>query len=108
MRTAVRRCALFALSLIAMSVSARLCFALPTFPGADGAGQNASGGRGGIVYHVTRLDGNEINASSPGRGNIPGTLAYGVNNANFTVGGVVQARTIVFDVGGTFWLGQKT
>ena len=53
---------------------------IPTFPGADGAGANASGGRGGIVYHVTRLDG-EVN----GNRNLPGTLAYGLNDANFPV-----------------------
>ncbi len=81
---------------------------VPSFSGADGAGANATGGRGGLVYHVTRLDGNEINANSPGRGNVPGSLAYGVNDNNFKVNGVVQPRTIIFDVGGTFWLGQKT
>src|SRR5436309_1620121 len=76
---------------------------IPAFSGADGAGANTTGGRGGIVYHVTRLDG-EIN----GNRNVAGTLAYGANDANFTVGGVVQPRTIVFDVGGTIWLGRKT
>src|SRR5262245_46861712 len=81
--------------------------AIPTFPGADGGGAGATGGRGGLVYHVTRLDGNEINASG-GRGSIVGSLAYGINDNNFKVGGVTQPRTIVFDVGGTFWLGQKT
>src|SRR5690348_16315268 len=30
---------------------------IPSFPGADGAGASATGGRGGVVYHVTRLDG---------------------------------------------------
>jgi hypothetical protein len=76
---------------------------IPTFPGADGAGAGASGGRGGIVYHVTRLDG-EVN----GNRNLPGTLAYGLNDANFPVdaNNNAQPRTIVFDVGGTIWLGR--
>jgi hypothetical protein len=30
-----------------------------------------------------------------------------LNDANFTVGGVVQPRPIVFDVGGTIWLGRR-
>lgn len=93
---------------LAILAAASRAAALPTCPGADGAGAGASGGRGGIVYHVTRLDGNEINANSPGRGNVLGSLAYGVNDNNFKIGGIVQPRTIVFDVGGTFWLGQKT
>jgi hypothetical protein len=77
---------------------------IPAFSGADGAGANVTGGRGGLVYHVTRLDGNEINANGGGRGNVPGSFAYGLNNANFAAG---VPRTIVFDVGGTVWLGQK-
>src|SRR5262245_21988683 len=49
---------------------------VPAFPGADGAGANTSGGRGGIVYHVTVLD---TKFSDTG----PGTLHYGLNDANF-------------------------
>src|SRR3954464_1932271 len=56
---------------------------LVTFPGAEGAGAYATGGRGGDVYHVTSL------ADSGA-----GTLREGVN----TGGG---PRTIVFDIGGT-------
>jgi hypothetical protein len=75
---------------------------LVAFPGADGAGRLATGGRGGAVYHVTSLAGryNDPNRSAPG------TLAYGLSDANFTVNGVVQPRTIVFDVGGTIDLGS--
>ena len=75
--------------------------AVPAFPGADGAGAMVSGGRGGIIYHVTRLD---TSISDIGIG----TLHYGVTDSNFTVNGVVQPRTIVFDVGGTIWLGRLT
>ncbi len=68
---------------------------LPAFPGADGAAANASGGRGGLVYHVTELDRNFSD-------NRPGTLRYGLDDSNFDG----SPRTIVFDVAGTFWLGR--
>jgi hypothetical protein len=71
------------------------------FPGADGAGALASGGRGGIVYHVTKLDTKFSDAAV-------GTLRYGLNDANFKDGsGNVIPRTIVFDVGGAIWLGRN-
>jgi pectate lyase len=91
-------------ALLALGVlsSASTAQTIPAFPGADGAGASATGGRGGVVYHVTHLDG-AIN----GNRNVNGSLAYGLNDANFTVNGIVQPRTIVFDVGGTIWLGRK-
>src|SRR5947207_4704317 len=58
---------------------------LPAFPGAEGFGAYATGGRGGDVYHVTTL------ADT----NSPGTFRYGVNNAP------ASGRTIVFDISGT-------
>lgn len=62
------------------------------FPGAQGPGACATGGRGGDVYHVTNLDGaNDANPS-------PGSLRYGLNTV--PAGG----RTIVFDVAGTIRL----
>jgi hypothetical protein len=67
---------------------------VPAFPGADGAGGNVSGGRGGSVYHVTVLD-------SKLADNIPGTLYYGLTHST-------GPTTVVFDVGGTIWLGLKT
>jgi hypothetical protein len=69
---------------------------MPAFPGADGAAKNVTGGRGGIVYHVTVVDKNFSDVRS-------GTLRYGLNNANFPAG---VPRTIVFDVAGVFWLGR--
>ena len=57
---------------------------IPAFPGAEGAGAYAKGGRGGDVYHVTNT-----NASGAG------SLAYGL-----TTGVPGTGRTIVFDVSG--------
>jgi subtilisin-like proprotein convertase family protein len=56
----------------------------PAFPGAEGAGADAVGGRFGNVYHVTSL------ADSG-----PGTLRDAVGAAN---------RTVVFDLSGTIYL----
>ena len=53
------------------------------FPGAEGYGRYAIGGRGGVVYHVTSLSG----------GKEPGTLLYGLTEMN-------EPRYIVFDVSG--------
>lgn len=56
---------------------------LPAFPGAEGFGSVAAGGRGGDVYYVTNL-----NASGAG------SFAYGVQNAP------TSGRTIIFAVSG--------
>jgi hypothetical protein len=72
---------------------------LPAFPGADGAARNVTGGRGGIVYHVTKID----SAIDDPERNDFGTLRYGLNSANFPAN---TPRTIVFDVGGVFNLGR--
>jgi hypothetical protein len=72
-------------SLLAPSFAAAQ--AIPAFPGAEGPGATASGGRIGDIYHVTSLEDDHD-------GTIPGTLRYGLNTAT-------GARTIVFDVSGT-------
>ncbi len=54
------------------------------FPGAEGYGRFAQGGRGGIVYHVTNLSGDK---------DTPGSLLYGLVNID-------EPRYIVFDVSG--------
>ena len=53
------------------------------FPGAEGYGRFAQGGRGGTVYHVTSLSGSKE----------PGTLLYGLTEMD-------GPRYIVFDVSG--------
>ena len=61
------------------------------FPGAEGYGRYAIGGRGGLVYHVTSLSG----------GMEPGTLLYGLVQMS-------EPRYIVFDVSGTIELDFKS
>lgn len=61
---------------------------IPAFPGAEGAGAAATGGRGGDVYFVTSL------ADT----NTAGTLRYGISTAP------TSGRTILFRTGGTIYL----
>lgn len=63
------------------------------FPGAEGYGRYAIGGRGGVVYHVTSLEDYVEGTDTP----IPGTFRYGIRE-------VKGPRTIVFDVEGTIQL----
>ncbi len=70
---------------------------LAAFPGAEGAGAYAVGGRLGDVYHVTTLSSSATTA---------GSFYYGIANAP------AAGRTIVFDVsgyihiGGTYTMGK--
>ena len=66
------------------------------FPGADGYGKYATGGRGGEVYYVTSLDDCSDNNL------VEGTLRWAIRHDN---GG--KPRTILFKVGGTIRLTSK-
>lgn len=61
------------------------------FPGAEGAGANALGGRGGDVYYVTTLADN----------NSPGSFRYGISTTP------ASGRTICFKVSGNIVLNSK-
>ena len=72
------------LALLPLSASAAP--ALPAFPGAEGFGANATGGRGGDVYYVTNLE--DIG---------PGSLRHGISSAK-------GPRSILFKVSGNIKL----
>lgn len=69
---------------------------LVAFPGADGYGKNATGGRGGEVCYVTRLDDCSDNNL------VEGTLRWAIRHDN---GG--KPRTILFKTSGTIYLTSK-
>ena len=60
------------------------------FPGAEGGGMYATGGRGGKIYHVTSLEDTSLE----------GTLRYGIEKGE-------RPLTIVFDVAGTIALQKQ-
>ena len=74
------------LPLLALALTLHANDQLPAFPGAEGFGMYATGGRGGEVIHVTTLE----------DGTQKGTFRYACTQN--------KVRTIVFDVSGTIRL----
>ena len=64
---------------------------IPAFPGAEGYGAYAKGGRGGDVYHVTNLNTSGVGSFADAIATVP-----------------VLGRTIVFDVSGHIHINKTT
>jgi len=63
-------------------------FALPAFPGAEGFGAAATGGRGGEIYHVTNLD-------DSGKGSFRDAVSKPHRMVVFDVGGYIDLKSAV-------------
>lgn len=83
-------------SLGAGTAGAQITSGMLAFPGADGYGKYTTGGRGGEVCYVTRLDDCSDNNL------VPGTLRWAIRHDN---GG--KPRTVLFKVSGTIYLTSK-
>ena len=99
MKTAKKRTQRALLALAAAVVAKPAC-GLLAFPGADGFGANALGGRGGAIYHVTNLT---DNSTTPAPGSFRAVLAQ-IKTDETRSTNPVTAATVVFDVGGTIQL----
>jgi hypothetical protein len=79
-------------AIAATALSVAVFAQTPAFPGAEGHGRYASGGRKGTVYHVTNLSDDE---------NTEGSLRWALKKGGTT------RKTIVFDVSGVIALTQN-
>src|SRR3954468_11818035 len=98
--TRARRRLNTAIIIAAWATAARSAFGVLAFPGADGFGAYALGGRGGAVYHVTNLT---DNVTTPAAGSLRAVLLQ-INTDEKGTTNPVTAATVVFDVGGTIQL----
>lgn len=72
----------------ALASARRSAASLPSFPGAEGFGARATGGRGGEVYHV-------INLNDSGPGSFRDAVSKGPRIVVFDVGGYIELKTPV-------------
>jgi hypothetical protein len=66
----------------------RLLDGMPAFPGAEGFGALATGGRGGSIYHVTNLN-------DSGAGSFRDAVSHGNRIVVFDIGGNIDLRSAV-------------
>ena len=71
----------------------------PAFPGAEGFGAHATGGRGGEVYYVTNLN-------DSGAGSLRDAVSKGKRTVVFAVGGYVDLKSILHVVSDITIAGQ--
>ncbi len=91
------------LSMLGMSIpyftTAQAAEPIIAFPGAEGAGKYATGGRGGTVYHVTNLN-------DSGTGSFRDAVSRGNRIVVFDVGGTIELKSDVSVAGNITIAGQ--
>ncbi|MCH5185936.1 MAG: hypothetical protein J1F64_07405 [Oscillospiraceae bacterium] len=73
--------------------------AIPAFPGAEGGGMYATGGRGGTVVHVTNLN-------DSGAGSLRDAVSHTGRIVVFDVGGTIQLKSDISCAGNVTVAGQ--
>ena len=83
---------------------------VPAFPGADGGGKFATGGRGGVVVHVTTLeDERDKTTGQPALGTLRKALQMdGTRTVVFDVSGTINLRSQLEITGGNLTIAGQT